>query len=94
MTEMAFCVLMALTRVAQARYQEIAEISGYSRQGMHNLLPYLIQRGCVHKPCHGQFQITERGKIALAIEVGKRTRVRAERHGKRLAAAAREMWSA
>ena len=94
MTEMAFCILMALTRVKQAGYHTIAEISGYSRQGMHNILPYLIQRGCVRKPCHGQFQITERGKIALAIEVGKRTRARAERHAKRRETAAREMWSA
>lgn len=49
-------------------------VSGYSSMTVFYVLKHAEQYGCVTKSYRGHWQLTERGKIALAISNGKRRR--------------------
>lgn len=75
MPDAVLAILMALINLGDAgtRYQIIAE-SGYDS---HNyIMPRLLERNWILQPFVGLWIITERGKIAVAIEVGRRTKAR------------------
>lgn len=97
MPDFVFCILMALTEYDIATPAQIVAASGYNcfnshgqRTGRcHTAMQQMIKLGLIGRPWHGVWMITEKGKIALAIEVGKRSRARAKRvprprwHGRR-----------
>ena len=75
MPEAAFCILMALVEyVGYASTHQISAASGYDVTRYWYMIKRLEDRGCVFKPFNGGWIITERGKIAVAIEVGRRAR--------------------
>jgi hypothetical protein len=70
-----FCVLMALVKCdGKAGVYTLDEESGYSRTTIIKHCKALIERGWIVRFHHGPWYITERGKIALAIEVGRRSK--------------------
>jgi hypothetical protein len=80
MPEVIFCVMMALTEFQQASREQIIAASGYAWGSFDAVFPKMMEIGYIRKPWNGRWQITERGKIALAIEVGRRTKQRARMH--------------
>lgn len=74
--EVDYCILMAIVRCGDiARLGDIAEESGYEKKTVETSLPRLREFHVVER--HGwKSVITEKGKIALALEVGKRTQRR------------------
>lgn len=80
MPEFVFCMLMALTEMDEMSVHELAAATGYSLGaeglggGHWKAMQRMMEVGLVRKPWKGRWMITERGKIALAIEVGRRTR--------------------
>jgi hypothetical protein len=75
MPEVVFCYLMAMVKLDRdARAQEISEVAGYSSTGFQGVFQPMERRGWVVRPLVNRYMITERGKIALAIEVGRRAR--------------------
>lgn len=81
MPEIAFCVLMGLLEFEEASEFQISVASGYSPKGnqssgLYRTLRALVRMEFVRRPWAGKWAITERGKIALAIEVGRRTKQR------------------
>jgi len=77
MPDVVFAILGALVRLGRAdRAWSIAEVSGYSSNYFARVKPDLLMLGWIERPFSMNYRITERGKIALAIETGRRTRRR------------------
>lgn len=79
MSEIVFCILMALVRCGGlAPLWEVEDVSGYDISGKNfRAIKILKELGLIEHYRYrrpGSLVITEKGKIALAIEVGKRTR--------------------
>jgi len=83
MPEFVFYILMALTEQDEMSVHELSAASGYNL-GMEGwvrshwkTMRRMLALGLIRKPWNGRWMITERGKIALAIAVGRRSRRRA-----------------
>lgn len=75
--EAAFCFLSALVmHGGEADAAQISEASGYAFERYQVVSNKMIANCLLRKPWAGRWQITERGKIALAIETGRRTKRR------------------
>jgi hypothetical protein len=76
-----FCMLMAIVECGGfASIHQIMAASGYEKSYVSTFKAKLMQRGWMYMPNSRLFGITERGKIALAIEVGIRARAAANGH--------------
>ncbi len=74
---MALAILGALIEIDRpATIAEIIAASGYEEGSVRRVVIPLRRWGLVDKPFLGRYIIAERGKIALAIEVGRRTKSR------------------
>lgn len=82
MREVTFCILMALVQLGGlADVGALIRRAGYTRSKFQVLAwPVIRANQWAHKVQAGRYEITERGKIALAIEVGRRTKRRAATH--------------
>ena len=71
-----FAILQALVRLGGGgRTRDVAEVAGYAYNGFSIYRPKLVKNHWAD--CrHGFWVITERGKIALAIEVGRQAKRR------------------
>ena len=79
MPDVVFAILGALVRCnGWASVAMIVEVSGYSRQTFEAARPGLMRRSWTGRS-GGELYITERGKLALAIETGRRTKRRGQR---------------
>lgn len=80
MPETAYVVLMAMHQIHVAGYglirpMDIATLSGFEfRYIRDKVLPVLMRVGYVDHPVASAFLVTELGKIALAIECGRKTK--------------------
>ncbi len=75
MPEVVFCILMALLEYdSEASVHEMSAASGYDVGKYMKVVTRMMVLGWVVKPWNGRWSITERGKIAVAIEVGCRAR--------------------
>jgi hypothetical protein len=80
MPHVVFCVLMSIVSYGGfAAIHQIAAISGYEPSYILAVMVGMKKREWVYKPSSQLFAIGERGKIALAIEVGIRRRASAHR---------------
>jgi hypothetical protein len=86
MPNVVFCVLMALVKDGGiANIYQLVAGSGYEHSYVWTIMSGLRERCWVYKPTWHSYGITERGKIALAIEVGIRARAAARgNHRKRV----------
>lgn len=83
--EAVFATLMALSEGEMDRY-EIAAVTGYEPAYLGTFSQGMVSRGWigthyskgVRYGKYNQWWITERGKIVLAIECGRRTKARAK----------------
>jgi hypothetical protein len=65
-------VLQTMLRLPEfTRFYDILELSGWSQTPIYFALRYLVKHGMVAKT-QPKFTLTERGRIAAAIVVGKR----------------------
>ena len=79
MSEVVFCILMALIEYqGTAHFSDIECASGFTSDSFYGQARRLLSRGWISHPYYGCWMITERGKIALAVEVGRRTKQRYE----------------
>lgn len=78
MPEVVFCILMALLENSESSSAQISAASGYQFDKYQRVAAHMVSLGWMRKPWNGKWQITERGKIVLAIEVGRRTKLRAK----------------
>lgn len=77
MPDAVFAILGALVRLErESRAWEIADVAGYSINYFARIKFVLFDRGWIERPFAMSYRITERGKIALAIETGRRTKRR------------------
>jgi hypothetical protein len=67
---------MSLLEYEDATKWQLEASSGYVISKYQRALDLLVSLEWVRKPWNGRWGITERGKIALAIEVGRRTKQR------------------
>jgi len=78
------CILAIMLGILEfettgAKLHQIAAASGYEPGTAHRLQLPLIRRGwAVRLDFANRWWVTERGKIAVAIEIGRRSRARAE----------------
>jgi hypothetical protein len=81
MPHAVFCMLMAIVECGGfASIHQIMAASGYEQSYISTFKMKLVQRGWMDNPTRSIYAITERGKIALAIEVGIRARAAANGH--------------
>lgn len=82
MREVTFCILMALVQLGGlAEGAALIRRAGYTRSKFRVVAwPQIRAYQWALKARSGRYEITERGKIALAIEVGRRTKRRAAAH--------------
>lgn len=78
MPEVVFCILMAYCRIGRPYpdRHEVAEYAGYEFKSVERVEPAIVRAGFLSS---GQGRgmrhtLTDKGKIALAIEVGRRSR--------------------
>ena len=75
MPEAVFCILRAMTLIGDISHRkEIANAAGYETLTFVRYASSMIRAGFIVKPFAGKFAITEKGKIALAIEMGRRSK--------------------
>lgn len=75
MPEIFFCVLGALIKMeGSGDNRTIAAYSGYEEETVRRALRQLITAGLVERVQQGIYMISERGKIAQAIQVGRKRR--------------------
>jgi hypothetical protein len=72
--EIVFCVLMALLEYDTASMRDMSLATGYDVGKYSVVVRRMTELGWLVKPWNGGWRITERGKIGLAIEVGRRAR--------------------
>jgi hypothetical protein len=76
MPEVAFCILIALLEHDEATARQMSVATGYDVGKYMRPITQMMLLGWVVKPWNGVWKITERGKIVLAIETGRRSRRR------------------
>jgi DNA-binding IclR family transcriptional regulator len=82
--DMAMAILGALVELGKpASLSEIIAASGYEYGSFYRAAGPIMRHGWMRKPFNGRYEITERGKIALAIEIGRRTKARSLGYGRR-----------
>lgn len=74
--DVVIAILGAVVALENGDAIEISDVSGYEISYFYRAAPPLLQRGWIFRPFHGKYQMTERGKIVLAIEIGRRTKAR------------------
>lgn len=77
MPHMMFCMLMAILRLGgHAAAHDLIEVSGYQAASLGGTIRTAKDLGWIERRS-GLYWLTERGKIALAIEEGRQTSARA-----------------
>jgi DNA-binding IclR family transcriptional regulator len=78
MPHLVFAILGALVeRDGLGRVVQIMAASGYELTSVQRAIIPMVKQGWVARPFQGLWILTERGKIAFAIETGRRTKARA-----------------
>lgn len=75
-----YCLLGAMLREPDKAWRraDIAIDAGYAVSSLFRYMRALELMGWVSRPFVNQYMITERGKIAFAIETGRMTRLRGQ----------------
>lgn len=81
MPEVIFVIMQAMANIGIADRFGIEAETGYHWRYFYRNMPSIFRRAWVYRPCWGYYALTERGKIALAIEMGRRTKARAAEQG-------------
>lgn len=72
--------LEAIVKARFVKYFELSDLVGYAQSSMSRALADLHKKDLIYRGS-GYWAATERGKIVLAVTLGKETRARALRFG-------------
>lgn len=75
-----YCLLGAMLRDPDKAWRrgDIAVEAGYAVSSLFRYMKALELMGWVERPFVNRYMITERGKIAFAIEIGRMTKLRSQ----------------
>jgi hypothetical protein len=75
--DVVFAIMQAIVYYGgYANKYQVAADSGYSLGSVNRMIFSILDREWAYSPYNGLFGLTERGKLVLAIETGRRTKAR------------------
>lgn len=75
MPEVLFCIMKALIEGGDfLKVEQISAYSGYEIGTIRRAIPVMLGLNWVVRPQPGIYALAERGKMALAIQVGRKSR--------------------